>query len=107
MTRVGIYFRVKEGCSEAYAKAHANIWPGMREVLNEAGICNYSIWNLGEMLFAYYEVEDMKHMNQVLASSEIYKKWRIYMEDFIYIEDGTGRKEWPMEMVFINQGNKE
>ena len=75
MTRVGIYFRVKEGRSEAYAKAHANIWPGMREVLNEAGICNYSIWNLGEMLFAYYEVEDMKHMNQVLASSEIYKKW--------------------------------
>lgn len=106
MKRIGIYFRIKEGCREAYVQAHANIWPEMREVLDKAGICNYSIWNLGEMLFAYYEVEDEEHMNQVLASSEVYEKWRTYMEDFVYIEEGTGQKEWPMEMVFFNKGSK-
>lgn len=102
MKRVGIYFKIKKGCREDYIRVHEEIWPQMREVLTEAGIQNYSIWNLGEMLFAYYEVEDEEHMNQVLSESEIYSKWRVFMENFVYIEEGTGQKEWPMEMVFFH-----
>ncbi|MBU3876644.1 L-rhamnose mutarotase [Faecalicatena sp. AGMB00832] len=106
MKRTGIYFQLKDGAREGYVEAHKNIWPQMREVLNEAGIQNYSIWNLGQKLFAYYETEDEEQTQKVLACSEVYGRWRDMMEEFVYIEEGTGTKEWPMELVFYNQGKE-
>lgn len=105
MIRKGIYFRLKKGMQEEYIQAHQTIWPKMLEVLNEAGIRNYSIWNLDEKLFAYYELEDEDRTNQFLEESSIYEMWRQFMEKFIEIEESTGQKEWPMEMVFYNRGN--
>ena len=34
--------RVKEGCIEEYKRRHAEIWPEMKAVLKEAGICKPS-----------------------------------------------------------------
>lgn len=107
MKRVGIYFKLKAGKRQEYVEAHDNIWPEVRETLTEAGICNYSIWNIGEMLFSYYEVEDETKMEQVLSCSEAYRKWREFMEEFVYKEEITEQKEWPLEMVFYNEGKKE
>ena len=106
MKRVGIYFKLKEGAKEGYIQAHKEIWGSMREILSEAGIQNYSIWNLDEKLFAYYEVEDEEYMRCVLENSEVYTRWREYMEQFVYKEEISGTKEWPMEMVFFNQGKE-
>lgn len=104
--RIGIYFKLKQNKREAYIRAHENIWPAMREVLSEAGVRNYSIWNLGDDLFAYYETDHEERMQAVLDSSEVYAGWRDMMEDFVY-KDENGRKEWPMEMVFFNQGQEK
>ena len=76
----------------------------MRDVLTEAGFRNYSIWNRGDMLFAYYEVDDEERMAGVLAASAVFAEWRAWMEEAVYVEPGTGRKEWPMEMVFYHAG---
>lgn len=103
MKRIGIYFRLKPGKKEAYKAAHAAIWQEVSDVLDEAGIKNYSIWNLDDMLFAYYEVEDEAKMEQVLAGNEAYQRWRDWMEEFVY-QDPDGTKEWPMEMVFYHKG---
>ena len=46
---------VKDGCIEEYKKRHDNIWDEMKKVLSDAGIVNYSIWNVGNELFGYYE----------------------------------------------------
>ncbi len=104
MKRIGIYFMLKAGAKNAYKEAHRMIWPEMRQVLDVAGIKNYSIWNLGEQLFAYYEVDDEEKMKTVLSESKVYKRWRDWMEEFVY-QDENGTKEWPMEMVFYNKGN--
>ena len=48
---------VKDGCLEEYCKRHNEIWPELVEVLKQAGICNYTIWNVGNELFGYYECE--------------------------------------------------
>lgn len=103
MKKVGIYFKLKPGAKEAYQKAHRMIWPGMRDVLDEAGICNYSIWNFEDKLFAYYEVKDEKRMERILSQSKIYNRWRDWMEEFVY-QDVSGTKEWSMEMVFYHKG---
>lgn len=48
---------VIEGKIDEYIKQHNEIWPEMLEVLNSAGIRNYTIWNVGNELFGYYECE--------------------------------------------------
>ena len=48
---------VKEGMLEEYQRRHDNIWPELKELLKAAGICNYTIWNVGNELFGYYECE--------------------------------------------------
>ena len=46
---------VLPGKLEEYIQRHDNIWPEMKEVLAAAGIRNYTIWNVGNELFGYYE----------------------------------------------------
>jgi len=74
----------------------------MRSVLDAAGYRNYSIWNLGEDLFAYYEMSDLARAEQVLAQSAVYAQWRKEMEEYILIDE-NGQKEWPMQMVFYQE----
>ena len=46
--------RIKPGMTEEYKRRHDEIWPEMKALLKEAGICNYTIWSDGEELFGYY-----------------------------------------------------
>lgn len=42
---------IRDGCLDEYVRRHREIWPELVKVLKEAGICNYSIWNVGNELF--------------------------------------------------------
>ena len=46
---------VVEGKVDEYIRRHENLWDEMKAILKEAGICNYTIWNVGNDLFGYYE----------------------------------------------------
>lgn len=78
---------VKDGCKEEYIKRHNEIWPELVELLKQAGICNYSIWNVGNELFGYYECEkgaDFAAKTQ--AESPIVDKWNEYMKGVMVME---------------------
>ncbi|MBQ0083178.1 MAG: L-rhamnose mutarotase [Clostridiales bacterium] len=78
---------VKEGCLEEYRRRHDNIWPEMVEVLKNAGIKNYTIWNVGNELFGYYECEKgIKFAADAQANSEVVKRWDEYMKDVMVME---------------------
>ena len=78
---------VKEGCLEEYCRRHVALWPEMAEVLNEAGIVNYTIWNVGNDLFGYYEcTKGIECASKVQAESEVVKKWDAYMKDVMIME---------------------
>lgn len=69
---------------EEYKKRHTEIWDEMKDELRAAGICNYSIWLVDDILFGYYECKygkdfAMKYQNE----SNVVKKWRVYMADII------------------------
>lgn len=82
--RVGFKLKLKnEHLQEEYKKRHDQLWPEMLEVLDKAEIKNYSIWNSGQDLFGYYEVEDLDYSNRVQAGSEIVAKWNVYMQDLL------------------------
>ncbi|MFR1758649.1 MAG: L-rhamnose mutarotase, partial [Christensenellaceae bacterium] len=42
---------VKDGMLEEYKRRHDEIWPEMIEMFAEAGVHNYTIWNVGNELF--------------------------------------------------------
>ena len=78
---------VKEGKLAEYKRRHDEIWPEMVDVLKEAGICNYSIWNVGNELFGYYECEKgAEFAAKVQAESPIVDRWNEYMKDVMVME---------------------
>ena len=78
---------VKDGCLAEYVRRHNEIWPEMVEALHSAGIHNYTIWNVGNELFGYYECEKGKAFAQkTQAESPIVDKWNEYMKDVMIME---------------------
>ena len=78
--------RVKGDIAE-YKRRHDEIWPEMVEVLKRAGIKNYSIYNVGDRLFGYYECElGAEYAARVQGESEVVERWNEYMKDILELE---------------------
>lgn len=78
---------VLDGKLEEYKKRHDEIWPEMLEVLDKAGIVNYTIWNVGNELFGYYEcTKGVAFAADVQNHSEVVDKWNEYMKDVMVME---------------------
>lgn len=78
---------VKEGMLPEYIRRHREIWPELAAVLRQAGIRNYSIWNVGQELFGYYECEKgADYAARVQAESPVVDRWNAYMKDVMVME---------------------
>lgn len=78
---------VIDGKLDEYVKRHNEIWPEMLEVLKDAGIKNYTIWNTGNELFGYYECEKgVEYAAKVQNESPVVKRWNEYMKDVMIME---------------------
>ena len=78
---------IKDGKLEEYIKRHDAIWQEMKEVLNSAGITNYTIWNVGNELFGYYECQKgIEYAAKVQAESAVVARWNEYMKDVMTME---------------------
>ena len=79
--------RVVPGKLAEYKKRHDEIWPELVEVLKAAGIRNYSIWNVGDEVFGYYECEmGAAYAARTQAESPVVKRWDEYMKDVMEME---------------------
>ena len=75
------------GKIDEYIRRHNEIWPEMIEVLKEAGIVNYTIWNVGNEVFGYYECEKgADYAARVQAESPVVDRWNEYMKDVLIME---------------------
>lgn len=78
---------IKEGSLEEYIRRHDNLPQEMKEVLREAGICNYTIWNVGNQLFGYYECKyGVEHAAKVQRESPVVEERNRYMSDILIME---------------------
>ncbi len=76
-----------DGQIDEYVKRHNEIWPEMLEVLESAGIKNYTIWNVGNELFGYYECEKgVEFAAKVQRESQVVDRWNEYMKDVMKME---------------------
>ena len=78
---------ILNGQLEEYKRRHDEIWPEMKELLKSAGICNYSIWNVGDELFGYYECEKGRAFAaKTQGESPVVARWNEYMKDILALE---------------------
>ncbi|HEY5467206.1 MAG TPA: L-rhamnose mutarotase [Clostridia bacterium] len=104
MDRIAWNMRLKPGMKGEYKKRHDEIWPEMTAVLDAAGIHNYTIWNVGEELFGYYEVEDRETGNRVQRESPVVDRWNTYMQDVIEVKIDPVTGTIPMlELMFFHK----
>ncbi|MDD4700092.1 MAG: L-rhamnose mutarotase [Oscillospiraceae bacterium] len=76
-----------EGKLEEYIKRHNEIWSEMLEMLSNAGIVNYTIWNVGNELFGYYECEKgIDYAAKIQNESPVVDKWNEYMKDVMLMD---------------------
>ena len=102
MERYAWKAKVKDGMIEEYRRRHDEIWEEMKEVLKSAGICNYSIWLVGNDLFGYYECEKgIEYAARVQAESSVVDRWNEYMKDVMDmpLDERTGAQPL-LEQVF-------
>ena len=95
---------VKEGCLEEYVKRHNEIWPELTALLKSAGISNYTIWNVGNDLFGYYECEKgVDFAAKTQAESPIVDRWNAYMKDVMVMEMDpvTGAQPMLKQVFFL------
>lgn len=95
--------RIKEGKIEEYKKRHDEIWPEMKALLKEAGICNYTIWRDNLDLFGYYECEKgVAFAEKTQAESPIVDRWNESMQDILdLVMDPVTGAQPKMEQVFL------
>ena len=93
---------ILEGQKAEYVRRHDEIWPELVEVLKQAGICNYTIWNVGDELFGYYECDSVEYAAKVQAGSPVVDNWKEYMKDVMVMEMDPETGAQPlMKQVFF------
>ena len=99
--------RVKGDIAE-YKRRHDEIWQEMKDVLAEAGIKNYTIWNVGQELFGYYECEKgVEFAAKVQNESPVVARWNEYMKDVMIMEADPETGAQPkLSCVFTFDGEK-
>ena len=102
MERMAWKGRIKPGCKAEYIRRHDEIWPELKALLKEAGICNYTIFANGEELFGYYECEKgIEFAERTQAQSPIVDRWNAYMADILELEmDPVTGAQPKLEPVF-------
>ena len=102
MERVAWRGRIKPGKKEEYVRRHREIWPEMVALLKAAGICNYTIFADGDLLFGCYECEKgVAFAEKTQAQSPVVDRWNQYMEDILELEMDPATGAQPkLEPVF-------
>ena len=104
MDRYAWRAKVKPGMLEEYVRRHNAIWPEMTQMLNDAGVHNYTIWNVGDELFGYYECDSIAEAARVQAESPVVDRWNEYMKDVMLMEmdPETGAQPLMKQVFFFN-----
>ena len=104
MERYAWKAKVLPGKLNEYIKRHDEIWPEMTELLNQSGIHNYTIWNIGNDLFGYYECDSIVFAAKMQANSPVVDRWNEYMKDVMVMEmDPETGAQLLMKQVFYHQ----
>lgn len=101
MKREAFKMFLKTGCEAEYEKRHNAIWPELKKLLSENGVCDYSIyWDKDtNILFASQKVQG-EESSQDMGSNPIVQKWWAYMADIMETNPDNSPVSIPLKEVF-------
>ena len=101
MQRVAFKMKLFPGKEAEYKKRHDEIWPELKDLLNEAGIKDYSIFLDEESLslIGVLHIEDRKELD-ALSGKEVMQRWWQYMADVMESNPDHSPVSIPLKEVF-------
>lgn len=101
MKKVAFKMKLKPGFEEEYRKRHAELWPELKQALEDSGILEYGIYLDREtgILFALQKLED-DHSTDELPGLAVMKKWWEYMKDIMEVNSDNSPVVIPLEEMF-------
>ncbi|MBQ1881582.1 MAG: hypothetical protein II497_00345 [Lachnospiraceae bacterium] len=58
MTRNTFALKVNEGRKQVFREGLGKIWSGITIALDKAGAANFSMWQVDDIVFGYYETKE-------------------------------------------------
>ena len=104
MERICFTLQISPQRVEEYKRAHANVWPEMREALNRNGWHNYSLFIREDgLLVGYLETPDFERAVANMQNEPINAKWQAAMKPlFEGLESGAADTSIrPLQSVFF------
>lgn len=86
--RVGMLMQLKPGMEQAYQEEHRKIWPEILAGIARVKIRNYSIFQIGRVLFSYFQVENLDKAMQALAADPNNQRWQEHMAGMFDVGPG-------------------
>ena len=86
--RVGMLMQLKPGMEKAYQEEHQKVWSEILEGIARVKIRNYSIFQIGRVLFSYFQVEDLEKAMQALAADPDNQRWQVHMAHMFDVGPG-------------------
>ena len=84
MERVCFTFEIREGVASEYKRRHDEMAQVLKDVIQEAGLSNYSLFRRGTQIVAYAEARpNVETAFARLATSELGVKWNEWFEELI------------------------
>ena len=81
--RICFRLHVRPDKREEYVRRHAEVWPEMRDALQQAGWQNYSLFLADDgTLIGYLECEDFAAAQAAMAATEVNARWQQEMAEF-------------------------
>lgn len=97
----GFKMKLYPGMEEEYKKRHNELWDEMKDMIQEHGGKNYSIFldRDTNMLFGYIEIEDEEKWKKG-ADTAINRKWWHYMADIMETNEDESPVSWDLNLMF-------
>ena len=98
MERVCFLLRVRPERMEEYRARHREVWPEMRQALQDAGWRNYSLFAREDgLVVGYLECDDFSAAQEAMTATEINAAWQRSVADLFEggerADDGLVRLE--------------
>jgi L-rhamnose mutarotase len=92
---------LKSGFEAEYKKRHRELWPELKQLLNDSGVSDYSIfWDKGTNLLFGYQMVDGEVSSQDLGINPVVQRWWAYMADIMETNPDNSPVSIPLIEVF-------
>lgn len=100
MMRRAWVMKLKPGNEALYKKRHEELWPEMRQLMEQGAVVSFSIYRYGLLLFAYQDLRDSSANAEVEATPDVVWRWWESMAPLMETNADFSPLQEPVEEMF-------